>query len=95
MMYITTSVTVIFISFLSTIIKYFYVNTFHKTRFCKLLCQDIMNGKSARIPVYDFKTNARVPGEFTMIYPSDVVVVEGILVFYFPGIRSEPKCRYC
>ena len=54
-----------------------------------------MNGKSARIPVYDFKTNARVPGEFTMIYPSDVVVVEGILVFYFPGIRSEPKCRYC
>ena len=54
-----------------------------------------MNGKSARIPVYDFKTNARVPGEFTMIYPSDVVVVEGILVFYFPGIRLEPKCRYC
>jgi len=51
--------------------------------------QDIMNGKSARIPVYDFKTNARVPGEFTMIYPSDVVVVEGILVFYFPGIRDK------
>ena len=47
-----------------------------------------MSGKSARIPVYDFKTNARVPGEFTTIYPSDVVVVEGILVFYFPGIRN-------
>jgi len=51
--------------------------------------QDIMSGKSARIPVYDFKTNARVPGEFTTIYPSDVVVVEGILVFYFPGIRNK------
>ena len=50
--------------------------------------QDIMSGKCARIPVYDFKTNARVPGEFTTIYPSDVVVVEGILVFYFPGIRN-------
>ena len=48
-----------------------------------------MNGRSARIPVYDFCTNARVPGEFTMIYPSDVVVVEGILVFYFPGIRNK------
>ena len=51
--------------------------------------QDIMNGKTTKIPVYDFKTNARVPGEFTMIYPSDVVIVEGILVFYFPGIREK------
>lgn len=51
--------------------------------------QDIMNGRSAKIPVYDFKTNARAPGEFTMIYPSDVVIVEGILVFYFPGIRDK------
>merc|ERR1719305_28638 len=50
---------------------------------------EILAGKSARIPVYDFKTNARVPGEFTTIYPSDVVVVEGILVFYFPGLRNK------
>ena len=53
------------------------------------LFQDITSGRSARIPVYDFKTNARAPGEFTTIYPSDVVVVEGILVFYFPGIRDK------
>merc|ERR1712038_2023669 len=48
-----------------------------------------MNGKNAKIPVYDFMTNARVPGKFTMIYSSDVVIVEGILVFYFPGIRDK------
>ena len=58
------------------------------TELMESVLQDIMNGHSARIPVYDFKTNARVPGEFTTIYPSDVVVVEGILVFYFPGIRN-------
>merc|ERR1711983_579296 len=46
-------------------------------------------GKPTKIPVYDFKTNARVPGEFTVIYPSDVVIVEGIMVFYFPGIRDR------
>lgn len=51
--------------------------------------QDIMTGTPTKIPVYDFKTNARVPGEFTLIYPSDVVIVEGILVFYFPGIRKK------
>ena len=53
------------------------------------LFQDIMTGKPTKIPVYDFKTNARVPGEFTLIYPSDVVIVEGIMVFYFPGIREK------
>merc|ERR1711971_809953 len=58
------------------------------TELMESVLQDIMSGKSPRIPVYDFKTNARVPGEFTTIYPSDVVVVEGILVFYFPGIRN-------
>lgn len=51
--------------------------------------KDIMTGKPTKIPVYDFKTNARVPGEFTLIYPSDVVIVEGIMVFYFPGIREK------
>merc|ERR1719493_402572 len=50
--------------------------------------QDIIQGRPTKIPIYDFKTNARVPGEFTAIYPSDVVMVEGILVFYFPNIRE-------
>ena len=48
-----------------------------------------MTGKPTKIPVYDFKTNARVPGEFTQVFTSDVVIVEGILVFYFPGIREK------
>jgi len=50
--------------------------------------QSILNGRQTQIPVYDFKTNARVPGVFTTIYPSDVVLVEGILVFYYPSIRN-------
>jgi len=50
--------------------------------------QDILAGKQAQIPVYDFKTNSRVEGEFITIYPSDVVLVEGILVFYYPNIRN-------
>jgi len=50
--------------------------------------EDIMNGKPTQIPVYNFKTNSRVPGEFTTIYPSDVVLVEGILVFYYPKLRN-------
>ena len=49
---------------------------------------DVINGRQTKVPVYDFKTNSRSPGEFTTIYPSDVVLVEGILVFYFPGLRD-------
>ena len=47
-----------------------------------------MNGQQTQIPVYDFKTNSRVPGQFTTIYPSDVVLVEGILVFYYVKMRN-------
>merc|ERR1712241_1050322 len=50
--------------------------------------QSILEGRQTQIPVYDFKTNARVPGAYTVIYPSDVVLVEGILVFYYPDIRN-------
>jgi len=48
----------------------------------------IIEGQVTKVPVYDFKTNSRTPGQFTTIYPSDVVLVEGILVFYFPNIRD-------
>merc|ERR1712098_1038913 len=50
--------------------------------------RDIMKGQQTRVPVYDFKKNSRSPGEFTTIYPSDVVLVEGILVFYWPEMRN-------
>ena len=56
-----------------------------------LLCfilKSILSGKTTKVPVYDFKTHSRVPGKFTTIYPSDVVLVEGILVFYFTRIRD-------
>jgi len=52
-----------------------------------VLC-DIAKGKQTKVPVYDFKTNSRLPGQFTTVYPSDVVLVEGILVFYFPKMRD-------
>merc|ERR1739844_8574 len=49
---------------------------------------DVINGRQTKVPVYDFKTNSRSPGEFTTIYPSDVILVEGILVFYYPTLRN-------
>lgn len=30
----------------------------------------------------------RVTGEHAVIYPADVVLLEGILVFYYPDIRD-------
>ena len=50
--------------------------------------KDIQSGKSTLVPVYDFKTNARVDGEFVTIQPSDVVLLEGILVFYYKEVRD-------
>jgi len=50
--------------------------------------ENIISGRETSIPVYDFKSNSRVPGQFTTVYPSDVVLVEGILVFYYQRMRK-------
>jgi len=50
--------------------------------------QDILDGRVCSIPVYDFKTNSRRVDEFVTIYPADVLLFEGILVFYLPEIRN-------
>lgn len=52
--------------------------------------QDIMDGKSTRVPVYDFKSNSRLKNQFTTIQTQqvDVVLFEGILTFYNPRVRN-------
>lgn len=49
---------------------------------------DILAGKLVRIPTYDFKTHTRRDDEPRIIYPADVVIVEGILIYHFPLIRD-------
>ena len=53
-----------------------------------VIAQDICEGKTTRIPEYDCKTNSRVRDKSVIIRPSqiDVVLVEGILVFYCPKV---------
>ncbi|XP_033839040.2 uridine-cytidine kinase 2-B [Periophthalmus magnuspinnatus] len=47
----------------------------------------ILQGKSVQIPVYDFVTHSR-KDEFVTVYPADVVLFEGILMFYSQEIRD-------
>lgn len=50
--------------------------------------QDILQGKKVEINEYDYRSNALHPEKKLTIYPADVVLFEGILVFYFPAIRE-------
>jgi len=50
--------------------------------------KDILDGKKVVINAYDYRTNSVRPSEPVTIYPADVVLFEGILVFYFPAIRE-------
>lgn len=50
--------------------------------------KEILNEKVVNVPVYDFRKNSRKKDEVMTIYPADVVLLEGILVFYFPKIRD-------
>uniref|UniRef100_A0A665VLJ4 uridine/cytidine kinase n=2 Tax=Echeneis naucrates TaxID=173247 RepID=A0A665VLJ4_ECHNA len=49
--------------------------------------RQIMQGKTVNIPVYDFVTHSRKE-EFITVYPADVVLFEGILMFYSQEIRD-------
>ncbi|GCB83439.1 hypothetical protein scyTo_0023589, partial [Scyliorhinus torazame] len=49
--------------------------------------KDIIDGKTVSIPVYDFVEHSR-QGEMVQVYPADVVLFEGILVFYSQEIRD-------
>ncbi|XP_046905659.1 uridine-cytidine kinase 2-A isoform X2 [Hypomesus transpacificus] len=48
---------------------------------------DIIEGKTVQIPVYDFVTHSRKE-ETVTVYPADVVLFEGILMFYSQEIRD-------
>jgi uridine kinase len=50
--------------------------------------QEISKGNKVTINSYDYKTNSVCRNNQITIYPADVVLLEGILVFYFPEIRN-------
>ncbi|XP_030062390.1 uridine-cytidine kinase 2 isoform X2 [Microcaecilia unicolor] len=49
--------------------------------------QEIMEGRTVEIPVYDFVSHSRKK-ETVTVYPADVVLFEGILAFYVQHIRD-------
>ncbi|XP_054996260.1 uridine-cytidine kinase 1 isoform X2 [Sorex araneus] len=54
--------------------------------------KSIVEGKTVEVPTYDFVTHSRLP-ETTVVYPADVVLFEGILVFYSHEIRDMFRLR--
>ncbi|XP_062571320.1 uridine-cytidine kinase 2-like isoform X1 [Saccostrea cucullata] len=49
--------------------------------------KDLVAGKAVKLPQYNYVTNARNE-EWHTVYPADVVLFEGILVFYFKQLRD-------
>ncbi|XP_057707573.1 uridine-cytidine kinase 1 isoform X2 [Corythoichthys intestinalis] len=49
--------------------------------------KDIVEGRAVQVPTYDFVTHSRLAERMT-VYPADVVLLEGILVFYLQKVRD-------
>lgn len=49
---------------------------------------DILAGKPVRLPVHDYQDNQPKSDIYDVIQSADVVLVEGILIFYFPDVRE-------
>ena len=49
--------------------------------------KELKNGKSIRLPIYNFSTNSRT-GKTIRIDPQRVIIIEGILIFVEPELRK-------
>lgn len=61
-----------------------HADAFDWTLACKTL-RKLKNGKSAKIPIYDFSTHSRLEKEKT-VYGANVVIFEGIMAFADPEL---------
>lgn len=50
--------------------------------------QDILDGKPVQLPIHDYLDNKPIPGKFYKVESADVVLFEGVLIFYFPKVRD-------
>ena len=50
--------------------------------------KDLKAGKSVEIPLYDYCNNSRIVGKSEKIEMADVILVEGILIFFDPELRN-------
>ena len=66
-------------------------NLDHPDAFDEILLEktlkDLLEGNTVRVARYDPKRYEHVDGAFDTIEPLPVIIVEGILVFYFPAVR--------
>ena len=49
--------------------------------------KDLNEGKSIELPIYSFDRYERT-GKFETIHPKPIIIVEGILLFYYDNIRN-------
>lgn len=50
--------------------------------------KDILAGKPVQLPIHDYQDNQPKHGEFYEVHSADVVLFEGVLIFYFPKVRD-------
>lgn len=50
--------------------------------------RDILNGVPVKLPVHDYIDNQPKPDEYNEVQSADVVLFEGVLIFYFPKVRD-------
>lgn len=50
--------------------------------------RSILNGEPVKLPIHDYQDNQPKLGVFHEVHLADVVLFEGILIFYFPKVRE-------
>ena len=67
--------------------NYDHPNALQTSLFVKHL-QDLLKGKTVRIPEYDFTNHTRNKNVTTKVTPSQLIIIEGILIFHDEALRD-------
>lgn len=50
--------------------------------------KNILDGDPVKLPIHDYQDNRAKIDEFYEVHSADVVLFEGVLIFYFPKVRE-------
>ncbi|GKV52519.1 hypothetical protein SLEP1_g59097 [Rubroshorea leprosula] len=56
--------------------------------------QKLKSGQSYEVPIYDFKNHHRCSDSFRQVNASDVIILEGILVFHDQRVRNLMNMKF-
>ncbi|GLU11461.1 hypothetical protein SLE2022_282020 [Rubroshorea leprosula] len=73
--------------------NFYHPDAFHTEQLLDCI-QKLKSGQSYQVPIYDFKNHCQCSDSFRQVNASDVIILEGILVFHDQRVRNLMNMKF-